>query len=189
MSRDAAKTAPGSDMRMKLIAAAWLGTVNLPVPDSARHHARGRWRHRFYTALHPIGPAEDHRPNRDTPGPMDDIALVYENERLLVAGLRSEAPCRADTVTHTSQVCLERLEGATKMNGTWRDEWPPFRIKLVEETARCIVEQRALTSRGAEPSWAGLTAAGQALRIEAVAALFDVQDLAMDNLMQRGELP
>lgn len=75
------------------------------------------------------------------------------------------------------------------MIGSWRDEWPPFRIKLVEETARCIVEQRALTSRGAEPSWAELTAAGQALRIEAVAALFDVQDLAMDNLMQRGEVP
>ncbi|MBD3941420.1 hypothetical protein IF188_06880 [Microbacterium sp. NEAU-LLC] len=75
------------------------------------------------------------------------------------------------------------------MNGSRRDEWPPFRIKLVEETARCIVEQRALTSRGAEPSWAELTPAGQSLRIEAVAALFDVQYLAMDNLMQRGDLP
>lgn len=75
------------------------------------------------------------------------------------------------------------------MNGSWRDEWPAFRIKLVEETARRIVEQRALTSRGAEPSWAELTTAGRALRIEPVAALFNVQDLAMDNLMQRGEVP
>lgn len=72
---------------------------------------------------------------------------------------------------------------------SWRDEWSPFRIKLVEETARCIVEQRARASRGAEPSWDDLTAASQAFRIEAVAALFVVQDLAMDNLMQRGDVP
>lgn len=75
------------------------------------------------------------------------------------------------------------------MEGSWRTEWSPFRIKLVEETARCIVEQRALTSRGAEPAWDELTTAGQSLRIEAVAALFDVQDLAMENLMQRGDAP
>ncbi|WP_448655513.1 hypothetical protein [Microbacterium lacticum] len=72
---------------------------------------------------------------------------------------------------------------------SWRDEWPTFRIKLVEETARCIVEQRVLASQGAEPSWDDLTAAGQAIRIQAVAELFYVQDIAMGNLDARGESP
>lgn len=75
------------------------------------------------------------------------------------------------------------------MIGSWRDEWPPFRNKLVEETARCIVQQRAQASPGIEPEWDDLPDAGRTFRIEAVAALFAIQDIAMGNLDARGELP
>lgn len=74
-------------------------------------------------------------------------------------------------------------------NKAWRDEWSPFRIKLIEEMARCIVQQRAQASPGTEPEWDDLPVAGQTFRIEAVAALFAVQDIAMANLEARGELP
>ncbi len=72
---------------------------------------------------------------------------------------------------------------------SWRRDWSPFRVKHVEETARCIAEQRALASPGVHPTWAELTSAGRAFRVEAVAALFDIQDAAMENLIARGELP
>lgn len=72
---------------------------------------------------------------------------------------------------------------------SWRRDWSPFRVKHVEETARCIAEQRALASTGVHPIWAELTPVGQAFRVEAVAALFEIQDAAMENLIARGDLP
>ncbi len=141
------------------------------------------------TELHRVGPSKGTDPTATRPNRWTTLLSYTSTNARWWQECDLGHPARLIPSLRPGQVCVAKLEGVTKMNGSWRDEWPPFRIKLVEETARCIVEQRALTSRGAEPSWAELTAAGQALRIEAVAALFGVQDLAMDNLMQRGVVP
>lgn len=60
----------------------------------------------FYTELHQVGLPKTLRPTATRPDRIDDIALVHEHERLLMAGVRSEAHRMADTVTHTSQVCV-----------------------------------------------------------------------------------
>jgi hypothetical protein len=70
---------------------------------------------------------------------------------------------------------------------TWRGEWSAFRVALVDETARCVAEQRSFLSRGRERSWKALAADEQVNLTEFVASVFAAQDQAMANLDKRGE--
>lgn len=68
---------------------------------------------------------------------------------------------------------------------TWRDTWPPFRIELVEETARCLTNRGSSATGGALPRWEALTSAEQENAFHIVARTFLAQDEAMQNLIQR----
>ena len=72
----------------------------------------------------------------------------------------------------------------TKAN--WRDEWPMFRVKLVDETARCLVDQQSAATGGRRPRWEALTSEQQNNLAENIAGIFLAQDQAMHNLVERG---
>ena len=46
-------------------------------------------------------------------------------------------------------------------NTTWRDEWPAFGAKLIDETARCFANQQAAVTTGRQPDWVPLTSEQQ----------------------------
>ncbi|ANP73016.1 hypothetical protein [Cryobacterium arcticum] len=69
---------------------------------------------------------------------------------------------------------------------SWRDLWPPFRVALVEETARCLADQQSAATGGERPRWEELTALGQRDLTDNIAGIFLAQDQAMHNLMERG---
>ena len=74
-------------------------------------------------------------------------------------------------------------------NTTWRDEWPTFRVNLIDETARCLANQQAAMTHGQQPNWASLTSEQQAKLTEYIMRIFLAQEQAMDNLVKRGAVP
>jgi hypothetical protein len=70
---------------------------------------------------------------------------------------------------------------------TWRNEWPTFRTELVDETARCLANQRSALTDGELPGWTALTKAQQDNLTEIVAGVFFAQDQAMENLVKQGQ--
>ncbi|KGJ72070.1 hypothetical protein GY21_17895 [Cryobacterium roopkundense] len=74
-------------------------------------------------------------------------------------------------------------------NTTWRDEWPPFRVKLIDETARCFANQQVAVTNGQQPDWVSLTSEQQENLTENIAHIFRAQAQAMDNLVKRGLVP
>lgn len=69
---------------------------------------------------------------------------------------------------------------------TWRDEWPTFRLALVDETARCLADHLPAESGGHRLRWEALTRGQQVELTEHVAAIFIAQDQAMNILIERG---
>jgi len=72
----------------------------------------------------------------------------------------------------------------TKAN--WRDEWPSFRLAVINETAKCVANE--LCAGGQHPSWDELTPAKQVELIEHVAFISMAEGQAMSNLVERGEV-
>ncbi|WP_130176565.1 hypothetical protein [Cryobacterium sp. SO1] len=69
---------------------------------------------------------------------------------------------------------------------SWRDDWPPFRVALVDETARCLAEQQSTATAGQRPRWAELSSVQQNNLAENIAGIFLAQDQALHNLVERG---
>ena len=67
----------------------------------------------------------------------------------------------------------------------WRDEWPAFRVNLVDETARCLSDQQSAATGGQRPRWEALTREQQNILSQNIAGIFLAQDQAMRNLVQR----
>jgi hypothetical protein len=75
----------------------------------------------------------------------------------------------------------------TKMaENSWRDVWSPFRVKLIEETARCLSNQQAEATRGERPRWDELTEEEQFNLVENLARVSLAVDEAMHNLTEQG---
>jgi hypothetical protein len=74
-------------------------------------------------------------------------------------------------------------------NTTWRDEWPTFRVNLIDETARCLANQQAAVTNGQQPDWGSLTSEQQANLTEYIVRILLAQEQAMDNLVKRGLVP
>jgi hypothetical protein len=74
-------------------------------------------------------------------------------------------------------------------DANWRDEWPLFRVNLVDETARCLADQQSAATGGQRPRWEALTSVQQNNLAESIAGLFRAQDQAMGNLARRGLIP
>jgi hypothetical protein len=72
---------------------------------------------------------------------------------------------------------------------TWRDEWSPFRVNLIDETARCMADQQAAATGGTRPGWAQLTRVQQVNVMDGIAGVFFAMDQAMLNLDRRGLVP
>lgn len=72
---------------------------------------------------------------------------------------------------------------------TWRDEWPPFRVNLIDETARCLANQRAEESNAQSPRWEQLSSVEQVNLSGFVASVFLAMDQAMASLTDRGQIP
>ncbi|TFD30374.1 hypothetical protein E3T40_15385 [Cryobacterium sp. TMT1-19] len=68
----------------------------------------------------------------------------------------------------------------------WREVWPLYRVKLVDETARCLAEQQSAATSGQRPRWEELTGVQQKNLAENIAGIFLAQDQAMHNLVERG---
>nr|WP_104178711.1 hypothetical protein [Cryobacterium sp. Y50] len=71
---------------------------------------------------------------------------------------------------------------------TWRDEWSPFRVKLIDETAGCLADQQSAVTGGERPRWGALTHDQQENIVENIAGIFLAMDQAMQNLADRGEI-
>ncbi|MDY7528121.1 MULTISPECIES: hypothetical protein [unclassified Cryobacterium] len=69
---------------------------------------------------------------------------------------------------------------------SWRDYWPPFRVALVDETARCLADQQSTATAGQRPRWADISSVQQNNLTENIAGVFVAQDQAMHNLAERG---
>lgn len=69
---------------------------------------------------------------------------------------------------------------------SWRDEWTPFRLALVDETARCVAEQLSTDADGHQPTWETLSRRKQVELTEHVASIFLAQERAMHRLAERG---
>jgi hypothetical protein len=69
---------------------------------------------------------------------------------------------------------------------SWRDEWPPFRVALVEETAVCLTDQLSADTAGETPRWDELTTEQQDNIVGHAARYFLAHDEAMHHLSQRG---
>jgi len=70
---------------------------------------------------------------------------------------------------------------------TWRDEWPPFRLAVVDETARCLADQLAAEAGEGQADWEGLSRRQQMRLIEHVAGVMMAQDRAIQILAERGK--
>lgn len=70
---------------------------------------------------------------------------------------------------------------------TWRNEWPAFRVNLVDETARCLADQQSAATGGKQPRWKALTGAQQDNLAEGIAGVFLAMDQAMHNLVSAGD--
>ena len=57
----------------------------------------------------------------------------------------------------------------------WRQEWPAHRVRLIDITARHLVDGQAHASRGGLPSWNELTPEHQSNFSDTVAAVFVAQ--------------
>jgi len=75
----------------------------------------------------------------------------------------------------------------TMSTSIWREEWPTFRVNLVDETARCLANQQAAATGGQRPDWVSLTSEQQENLAENIMRIFVAQDQAMGNLLKRGE--
>jgi hypothetical protein len=71
----------------------------------------------------------------------------------------------------------------------WRDAWPDHRVRLVEETSRCMADQRSLRQGGPSTKWDDLSSIQKSDLTELVAWVFLAQEKAMDILIERGQLP
>lgn len=72
---------------------------------------------------------------------------------------------------------------------TWREIWSPFRVALIDETAKCLADQRAEATVGNEPSWTALSEMERDALTESIAWTFSAMDQALSNLDKRGSLP
>jgi hypothetical protein len=71
----------------------------------------------------------------------------------------------------------------------WRDEWPEFRVHLIDETARCLADQQSAATGGQRPRWEALTTVQQTNLAENIAGVYLAQDQALANLIKRGLVP
>ena len=65
---------------------------------------------------------------------------------------------------------------------TWRNVWPPYRVRLIDESARCFVDQESAITGGRRSCWGELTIAEQTNATEYVARVFAAQDQALHNI-------
>lgn len=65
---------------------------------------------------------------------------------------------------------------------TWRDAWPVFRVTLIDETARCLANQRAASTLDPSTRWDGLSGIEQKNLVEGIASVFLAMDEAMSVL-------
>jgi hypothetical protein len=64
----------------------------------------------------------------------------------------------------------------------WRHEWPAHRVRLIDITARHLVDGQACASRGELPSWNELTPEDQSNFSDNVAAVFLAQARAFAEI-------
>ncbi|MFJ4044202.1 hypothetical protein ACIPV2_00470 [Microbacterium sp. NPDC089987] len=64
----------------------------------------------------------------------------------------------------------------------WRQEWPAHRVRLIDITARHLVDEQARASHGELPSWNELTPQHQSNFSDTVAAVFVAQARAFAEL-------
>jgi hypothetical protein len=72
--------------------------------------------------------------------------------------------------------------------GIWREHWSRFRVKVVDETARCLSDQQSAATGGQRPRWDALTRVQQETMTENIAGIFIAMDQALKNLDDRGEI-
>jgi len=70
----------------------------------------------------------------------------------------------------------------------WRDEWPPFRLMLIDETARCLADQQHTATGGERSGWKTLTTVEQKNLTANIAGIFLAMDQAIQNLDDRSEI-
>jgi hypothetical protein len=75
------------------------------------------------------------------------------------------------------------------IEGAWREDWSPFRVKLVDLTAECLVEQQSAATGGLRPRWDALTDLERSNVSENIARIFLAQDQAMSTILERGQIP
>jgi hypothetical protein len=68
---------------------------------------------------------------------------------------------------------------------SWRDEWAPFRVAFVDETAVCPINQLSADTAGKTRPWNELTSEEQDKIVGNTARYFLAQDEAIHNLAQR----
>lgn len=71
----------------------------------------------------------------------------------------------------------------------WRNAWSPFRVNLVDETARCMADLQATVTGARQRRWSALTGEQQNDMVEFIALVYFAQELAMKNLDERGLIP
>lgn len=71
----------------------------------------------------------------------------------------------------------------------WRNAWSPFRVNLVNETARCMADLQSTVTGARDRRWAALTSEQQNDMVEFIALVHFAQELAMKNLDERGLVP
>jgi hypothetical protein len=81
---------------------------------------------------------------------------------------------------------LSASAGRTVADTTWRDAWPVFRVSLIDETARCLANQRARSTLDPSTRWDGLSGVEQKNLVEGIASVFLAMDEAMSVLGAAG---
>lgn len=64
----------------------------------------------------------------------------------------------------------------------WRQEWPVHRVRLIDITARHLVDGQARASHGELPSWNDITPEHQSNFSDTVAAVFVAQARAFEEI-------
>ncbi|MEV7618868.1 hypothetical protein AB0N59_01905 [Microbacterium sp. NPDC089321] len=67
-------------------------------------------------------------------------------------------------------------------SSAWRQEWPTYRVRLIDITARHLVDGQARASRGELPGWNDITPEHQSNFSDTVAAVFVAQARAFEEI-------
>jgi len=82
-----------------------------------------------------------------------------------------------------------KLGRSGKPEQTWRDEVSLFRMKVTDETARCLANEQSSATHGVSKSWTEMTSEEQNNLAEFLFHRYIAEVQAMGNLIKRGASP